>query len=118
MNKRALLWQVPNGNRVYLSENNTDGHYQDNRAEYLFAHIQELAATGVIGLLFGSGNGGSTVQWDGKRDGVTNPSSFCSADGMSSGQVCNTHPSTYPDDDGGYLRITAATYYQDPYPLS
>ena len=32
--KRSMLWQTPNGNRIYRTENNTDGHYQDNRPEY------------------------------------------------------------------------------------
>ena len=26
-----IVWQVPVGNQYYLTENNTDGHYQDNR---------------------------------------------------------------------------------------
>ena len=36
---------------------------------------------------------------------------------MSSGQVCNTNVSSYPDDDGGYVRIQGAAYYQNPVPL-
>ncbi len=55
-----------------------DRHYQDNRVEYFFHHVPELVNAGVIGLLFGAGNGGSTVNYDGKHDGVTNPPSFCS----------------------------------------
>ena len=31
--RRVILWQVPNGNRVYRTEDNTDGHWQDNRPE-------------------------------------------------------------------------------------
>ena len=68
-------------------------------------------------MLFGAGNGGSTLHTDDKGDGVTNPASFCTTDGMSSGQVCNTSVSTNADDDGGYIRIQAGLYYLDPIPL-
>jgi hypothetical protein len=79
--------------------------------EYFMAHLGELQQSGVIGLLFGAGNGGSTVQYDGMADGITNPASFCTTDGMSSGTVCNNHTSAYSDDDGGYLRTEAQAYY-------
>jgi len=115
--KRAMVWQIPIGNQYSRTENNSDGHYQDNRVEYFLGHVQELIDGGVIGLLFGAGNGGSTVQWDGKGDGVTNPASFCSTDGMSSGQVCNDHTAQYTDDDGGYLREQATAYYASPVQL-
>ena len=113
----GIVWQIPLGNQYYKTENNSWGHYQDNRAEYFVGHVQELVDTGVIGVLFGAGNGGSTEHTDGKGDGVTNPASFCTSDGMSSGQVCNTNVSTYPDDDGGYIRIQAGLYYENPVPL-
>jgi hypothetical protein len=113
----AIVWQIPEGNQYFDTANDTDGHYQDNRAEYFFAHAQELVDDGIIGLLFGAGNGGSTVHTDDKGDGVTNPASFCTSDGMSSGQVCNTRVSSYDDDDGGFIRISAASYYQSPIPL-
>src|SRR5205823_7479561 len=90
---------------------------QDNRAEYFFSRMSELQQAGVIGLLFGAGNGGSTTQTDDKADGVTNPPSFCTSDGLSSGQVCNNHTSTVSDDDGGYLRMAAGNYYQAPLPI-
>ncbi|MDB5076069.1 MAG: hypothetical protein JWO42_2248 [Chloroflexi bacterium] len=106
-----MVWQVPEGNQYFATVNNTNGHYQDNRAEYIFSHIAELAQAGVIGVLFGAGNGGSTVQHDGMGDGITNPASFCTSDGLSSGQICNTHTSTVSDDDGGYLRMQGQQYY-------
>jgi hypothetical protein len=109
--RRAIVWQVPLGNQYFQSENNTDGHYQDNRAEYFFGHPQELIDAGVIAVLYGRGNGGSTTNTDDKNDGVTNPASFCSTDGTSSGSVCNNHAATVADDDGGYLRMMAAAYY-------
>ena len=39
----VIVWQVPEGNQYFDTENNTDGHYQDNRAEYFFGHVGELA---------------------------------------------------------------------------
>jgi hypothetical protein len=55
--KPVLLWQVPVGNQYFDTENNTNGHYQDNRAEYLFGHLSELQQSGIIGAMFGPGNG-------------------------------------------------------------
>ncbi len=117
--KPVIIWQIPEGNQYFDTENNTNGHYQDNRAEYFFGHMDELAQAGVIGLLFGAGNGGSTVNADGMNDDVTNPASLCTSDGVSSGQVCDTHTSTVSDDDGGYLRMAGQQYYAGGgYPLT
>jgi hypothetical protein len=116
--RSVIVWQVPIGNQYFDTEDNTNGHYQDNRAEYFFGHITELANSGIIGVLFGAGNGGSTVQYDGMGDGTTNPASFCTTDGTSSGSVCNNHTSTVSDDDGGYIRMESQQYYANPYPLS
>jgi len=117
--KPIMIWQIPEGNQYFDTENNTNGHYQDNRAEYFFGHMDELAQAGVIGLLFGAGNGGSTVNADGMNDDVTNPASLCTSDGVSSGQVCDTHTSTVSDDDGGYLRMAGQQYYANGgYPLT
>jgi hypothetical protein len=113
----AIVWQIPLGNQYFRSENNTAGHYQDNRAEYFFHHVGELINAGVIGLMFGAGNGGSTVNFDGKRDGVTNPSPVCTHDGTSGKQICSSHRSTVSDDDGGYLRMAARDYYRSPVPI-
>lgn len=116
--RSVIVWQIPEGNQYFDTENNTNGHYQDNRAEYFFSHMSELAQSGIIGLLFGAGNGGSTVNNDGMNDGITNPASFCTSDGLSSGQICNNHTSTVSDDDGGYLRMEGQQYYAGGgYPL-
>ena len=115
--KPAMVWQVPLGNQYFQSENNADGHFQDNRIEYFFEHLSELNQAGIVGLLFGAGNGGSTVENDGKKDGVTNPPAMCTTDGRSSGQVCNNHASSVSDDDGGYLRMAARAYFANPMPL-
>jgi hypothetical protein len=112
--RAAMIWQIPLGNQYFQTVNDTDGHYQDNRAEYFFGHPQELVDAGVIALLFGRGNGGSTTYTDDKGDGITNPASFCTTDGVSSGQICNDHVSAVSDDDGGYLRMAATDYYQAP----
>ena len=113
----AIVWQIPLGNQYFDTEDNTDGHYQDNRVEYFLANPGELVNAGVIGLLFGRGNGGSTTYTDDQGDGITNPASFCTTDGVSSGTVCDTNASSSSDDDGGYLRMAAAAYYASPTPL-
>ncbi len=113
-----MVWQIPLGNQYFDTENNTPGHYQDNRAEYFFGHIGELARAGIVGLLFGGGIVGATTNNDAMRDGVTNPPATCSHDGLSHGQICNRHMSTVADDDGGYLRHAAQQYYRSGgYPL-
>jgi hypothetical protein len=109
--RSLLVWQIPEGNQYFATVNNTNGHYQDNRAEYFFGHIAELQQVGIIGLLFGAGNGGSTTHTDAMADGITNPPSVCNSDGLSSGTICTTHPSSYADDDGGYIRLQAASFY-------
>jgi hypothetical protein len=116
--RRAMVWQVPLGNQWFQSVNNTTGHYQDNRAEYFFGHSSELTNVGVIGVLYGRGNGGSTTNTDAQGDGVTNPAPVCTSDGLSSGSICSNHASTVADDDGGYLRQAAGAYYASPLPVS
>ena len=104
MGKRAVIWQVPVGNTLYRSMDNTWGHYQDNRAQYWLGdrqHTQQLVDAGVIALLFGAGADGCTMYNDEMQDGVTNPSPI---DG-------NDTQAQYADDDGGYLRLQAADYY-------
>ena len=58
----VLLWQTPIGNQYFASVNNTTGHFQDNRAEYIFSHIDELIQARIVGVMFGAGNSGNTVQ--------------------------------------------------------
>jgi hypothetical protein len=117
-NRAMLLWQVPNGNQYFATVNNTNGHYQDNRPEYIFSHVSELIQVGVVGVMFGAGNAGNTTYNDSTEDGITNPPSFCTTDGLSSGQICNDHVSTVPDDDGGYIRMQAQVYYRSPIALT
>jgi hypothetical protein len=54
----VILWQIPVGN---MSQTNTTDHWQDNRLEYFFAHMDEVAAAHVAGLFFGAGMGGMTT---------------------------------------------------------
>lgn len=110
--RRIVLWQTPVGNQYFATENNTDGHYQDNRAEYFlgdgpsYAHLTDFANAGVVGMLFGRGAGGPTTYDDSKGDGVTNPAPVTSYQC----NACNTHVSQYSDDDGGYLRLFGGAY--------
>src|SRR6185437_2640754 len=105
--KSMLLWKVPVGNQYFDTENNTNNHYQDNRPEYIFNHVSELIQYGIVGAIFASGNGGNTTYTDASGDGVTNPASFCTSAGTSSGSICNNHTSGVADDDGGYIRMMA-----------
>jgi hypothetical protein len=110
----SMLWQVPVGNTLYLSCNNTPYHYQDNRAQYFLAsgniaNVVAYGAQGVIGLLFGNGQNTTTDYLDNAGDGITNPPAIGS----------NTLVASYPDDDGGFLRTAAAAYYAaGPMPTS
>jgi hypothetical protein len=107
MQRRVMMWQVPNGNRVYRSENNTDGHWQDNRSEYFLnpttgrAHITEWANYGFLGMMYGAGVGSQSHYFDYRGDGITNPAPING----------NNETAIYPDDDGGYLRINMGNYY-------
>jgi hypothetical protein len=105
--RRIVLWQVPIGNQYFDTMNNTRGHYQDNRAEYILGHVEDFARAGVITVLFGAGNNGTKVS-DAMQDGVTNPSPIYTYECNG----CNTHRSQYADDDGGYLRIFVGKYSQ------
>ena len=112
--RRVMLWQVPNGNRVYRSQNNTAGHWQDNRPEYFLnpatgrAHLAEWANLGVLGIMWGAGEGSQSHYDDASNDGITNPAPINGNNAISS----------YPDDDGGYLRLHLSNYYaSSPLPL-
>lgn len=114
-NKRVIMWQVPNGNRQYLAENNTDGHYQDNRTEYFLnatngrANISLWMNSGVVGLMWGAGAGGQSHYWDAKSDGITNPASISNGNPMG---IATHLTSNVADDDGGYIRYNVTSYYQ------
>ena len=75
------MWQIPLGNTKMRSVNNTNGHYQDNRPEWLLddlgrAHLAAYRDAGVVAFLFGGGAGGTTCACDAIGDGVTNPAAI------------------------------------------
>jgi hypothetical protein len=110
--KPIILWQLPVGNSLMRTVNNTNHHWQDNRAQYFLGgkSQQNLTAyvnAGVVGLLFGPGSGSVTSSKDSAGDGVTNPTAING----------NNTVATVSDDDGGYLRQQAAIYYKTPYYL-
>lgn len=110
--KPIIIWQIPLGNQVSRTENNTQGHYQDNKLQYFFEHISELQNSGITGLLFGAGNSGSSYQYDNNNDGITNPSPICNTDGNSAKtNMCTNTLSTFNDDDGGYFRSKSKQFY-------
>jgi hypothetical protein len=58
-----VVWQIPLGN---MQQNNTPNHYQDDKVDWLFSHMDQVASAHVAGLLFGPGSDASTsVQTDG-----------------------------------------------------
>jgi len=61
--KPTMMWQIPLGN---MDQNNTYQHYKDNRVDWLFSHINDVAASHVVGLFFGSGD---TPQTNPETDG-------------------------------------------------
>jgi hypothetical protein len=116
--RKAVVWQVPIGNQLYATANNSRGHWQDNRVEYFFDHVAELRDAGLVGMLFGTTQQDATTYWDSMADGVTNPAPVCTSDGWSSGKVvCSSRLSAVADDDGGYLRARIQEYYRAPLPL-
>jgi len=106
-----VVWQVPVGNQYFLTMNNTCGHYQDNVGSYFIAHASSLYSSGLIAVLFGSGNGCQTTNTDVGSDGITNNNGATTTDAAGYCAACNTHASTSSDDDGGYLRMFVGQYY-------
>jgi hypothetical protein len=111
--ERMVLWQIPYGNTRMRAMDNTWGHFQDNRVEWLLddpsrTRINDYVRAGVVAFLFGGGADGVTCPCDGQSDGVTDPASING----------NTRPSISDDDDGGFFREKAAEYYRaGPLPL-
>ncbi|MFD5466020.1 RICIN domain-containing protein [Kitasatospora sp. NPDC127059] len=50
--KPVVLWQVPVGN---MAQNNTPGHYKDDKVDWFFSHLDQVASAHVGALLFGAG---------------------------------------------------------------
>jgi hypothetical protein len=101
---RLAAWQIPLGNTLMRAMDDTWGHYQDNRVQWLAgsrSHLAAYVAAGYVGFLFGGGADGTTCACDAQGDGVTNPPPI---DG-------NTRPSLTADDDGGLFRSLVRSYY-------
>ena len=111
-----VVWQVPIGNQYFLTMNNTCGHYQDNVAPYFIEHATDLFNAGLVAVLFGKGNPCQTTYDDPANDGATNNNGVPTTDTLGGCNACNTHTSTWPDDDGGYLRIFVGKYYAGQLP--
>jgi hypothetical protein len=58
VNLPVIFWQIPVGN---MSQSNVADHYQDNRLDYFFAHMNEVVAAHIVGLFFGAGASGMTT---------------------------------------------------------
>jgi len=129
ISKRIVLWQIPLGNTKMRSMNNTWGHYQDNRTEWLLdeaprTHLATYRDAGVVAFLFAGGASGTTCACNAVNDGVTSPAPIngnviASQVGtgapslVTSGGVQTLLTPYAADDDGGYFRWRAWRYYQD-----
>jgi hypothetical protein len=61
--RKVLWWQLPVGN---MSLANACGGWQDNELDYFFDHPDRVAASGALGMAFGSG---ATCQTSPETDG-------------------------------------------------
>jgi len=113
-----IVWQVPVGNQYFLTMSNSCGHYQDNVAQYFIAHASDLFNAGLIAVLFGAGNSCQTSYDDAAKDGVSNNNGMPTNDVLGGCSACNIHPSTWADDDGGYLRTFVGRYYAGTLPCT
>ena len=61
--KPVVLWQIPVGN---MAQNNTLNHYKDDKVDWFFGHMDQVANAHVAGLFFGPGQQEqTTVETDG-----------------------------------------------------
>ena len=103
-----VAWQIPLGNTLMSAMNDTWGHYQDNRVQWLLgdqsrAHLRAYAAAGYVALPVRRRRGRARrAPATRSKDGVTNPAPING----------NTRPSLSADDDGGYFRAQARAYYK------
>jgi hypothetical protein len=113
-NLRLALWQIPYGNDLMRAENNTWDQYQDNKVEVLLgdrtrALLNQYLQAGVVALLFGRGAAGNSGPGDPDHDGIDNPAPIATTHcGVT---TTNDRPSLNADDDGGYFREQAKTFY-------
>jgi hypothetical protein len=86
LNKPALYWQTPLGNKLPAS-NNTTNHYQDNRVDYFFGHWNEIAAAHAIGAAFGAGESEQTLPETDSMHLITLTQMYSGANGTAAGQA-------------------------------
>jgi hypothetical protein len=86
LNKPALYWQTPLGNKLPAS-NNTTNHYQDNRVDYFFGHWNEIAAAHAIGAAFGAGESEQTLPETDSMHLITLTQMYSGAKGTAAGQA-------------------------------
>lgn len=101
-----FMWQVPLGNTLMRAMNNTPGHYQDNKVQWLLGaqrdeHLAAYVRAGVAAFLFGHAVPDATCACDEQADGITNPEPI----------NANNAPSLSADDDGGFARDRISAYY-------
>ena len=105
--RRSLfMWQVPLGNTLMRAMNNTPGHYQDNKVQWLLGaqrdeHLEAYVRAGVAAFLFGHAVPEATCACDEQADGITNPEPI----------NANNAVSLSADDDGGFARDRITAYY-------
>ena len=80
----VIYWQIPVGN---MKLDNTNLHYQDNRLDYFFAHMDEVAAAHIVGLFFGAGADGPTTPETDGGNFVSKTAAYRNAGGV---KVCPT----------------------------
>jgi hypothetical protein len=85
-----VMWQIPLGNTVSPTVNNTPYHYKDNKVQWLLGsasgpHLRAFVNAGGAALLFGGGQAQDTDAGDASGDGRP--------------------------DDGGYFDARARAYY-------
>jgi hypothetical protein len=121
LDQEVIMWQIPLGNTLYRSSNNTVGHYQDNRPEYLLqsvldngdtSHLQQFRDAGVVAFLFGAGQDDQSKYFDARNDGVTNPDPIDNRQSNHTDHL-NDRMALNADDDGGFLRHAVKRYYTD-----
>lgn len=58
VHKPMVLWQIPVGNATL---DNTLNRYKDDKVDYLFSHMNQVADAHVVALLFGAGHNETTT---------------------------------------------------------
>ena len=128
--KRIVVWQIPLGNTVMRAQNNTTGHYQDNRPEWLLnepAHapnslprcgrrrlpVWRWRRWGELRLRRAGRRCNKPSAHQREHAGVGTGSRRHDANASRPRIDANPRHPYAADDDGGFFRWTARQYYQD-----